>query len=88
MTSSTVNETLIPVDVKVDDTMIRVRFKNGVEIATPVDCSPRLRDATPEKRKRWQLNGKGYGIHWPDVDEDLTVHGLLARARANLANVA
>jgi len=81
MTSSTVNETLIPVDVKVDDTMIRVRFKNGVEIATPVDCSPRLRDATPEKRKRWQLNGKGYGIH-------LTVHGLLARARANLANVA
>jgi hypothetical protein len=81
MTSSTVDDALIPVDVKVDDTMIRVRFQSGVEVATPVERFPRLRNAAPEKRVRWEINGKGYGIHWPDVDEDISVRGLFAGAR-------
>jgi len=82
------DEALIPVDVRVDDAMIHVRFKGGLEIASPVNDFPRLRDAVPEQRSRWQLNGRGYGIHWPDVDEDITVRGLIARAKPNLANVA
>jgi len=81
MTSSVVDEALIPVAVQVDDEMIRVRFQGGLEIATPVARFPRLRDAAPEKRTRWQLNGRGYGIHWPDVDEDISVRGLFAGAR-------
>jgi len=81
MTSSVVDDALIPVDVQVDDNMISVRFQSGLEIATPVARFPRLRDAEPEKRARWQLNGRGYGIHWPDVDEDISVRGLFAGAR-------
>jgi hypothetical protein len=90
--SSSINdefdEALVPVDVRVDDAMIHVRFKGGLEIASPVKEFPRLRDAAPENRIRWQLNGRGYGIHWPDVDEDITVRGLIARNTLRLANVA
>jgi hypothetical protein len=82
------DEALVPVDVRVDDAMIHILFKGGLQIESPVDEFPRLRDATPEKRLRWQLNGRGYGIHWPDVDEDITVRGLIARAKPNLAKVA
>lgn len=81
MTSLTVDEALIPIDVQVDDRMIRVRFRSGLEIATPVERFPRLKNAAPEKRVRWEINGKGYGIHWPDVDEDISVRGLFAGAR-------
>jgi hypothetical protein len=80
MSSSLVDEALIPVDVQVDDSTIHVRFQSGLEIRTPVARFPRLRDAKPEARVRWQLNGRGYGIHWPDADEDITVRGLFAGA--------
>jgi len=69
------DEALVPVDVQVDDAMIHVRFKGGLEIDSPVSEFPRL-------------NGRGYGIHWPDVDEDITVRGLIARAKPRLAEVA
>lgn len=82
------DESMVPVDVRVDDVMIHVRFKSGHRIASPVDEFPRLRDAAPEKRVRWELNGRGYGIHWPDVDEDITVRGLIARDKLHLADVA
>jgi len=36
-----------------------------------------LRDATPEQRSRWELIGPGFGIHWPEIDEDISVAGLL-----------
>ena len=78
---STLDENQIPVDVKVDDKMIRVTFSGGLELATPVARFPRLRDAHPSQRARWQLIGRGYGIHWPDVDEDISVRGLFATAR-------
>lgn len=78
MFSSRLSEDLVPVDVRVDDAMIRVRFSGGLEIATPVKRFPRLANAAPSERERWQLNGRGYGIHWPDVDEDISVPGLFA----------
>jgi hypothetical protein len=81
MASSTLDENQIPVDVRVDDKMIRVTFSGGLELATPVTRFPRLRDAEPSQRTRWQLVGRGYGIHWPDVDEDISVRGLFATAR-------
>jgi hypothetical protein len=81
MAFSTLDENQVPVDVRVDDKMIRVTFSGGLELATPVERFPRLRDADPSKRTNWQLIGRGYGIHWPDVDEDISVRGLFATAR-------
>ena len=78
MYSSLLDENLIPVDVQVDGKMIRVRFRGGLELATPVARFPRLKDASAEQRARWRLVGKGDGIHWPDVDEDISVRGLFA----------
>jgi hypothetical protein len=46
-------------------------------LTVPLEWVPRLRDGTPEARKRWELIGRGLGIHWPDLDEDLSVAGLL-----------
>src|ERR1700753_700131 len=81
MVSSTLDEDQIPVDVRVDDEMIRVRFSGGLELATPVARYPRLKDASPSERARWELTGRGHGIHWPDVDEDLSVRGLFSTVR-------
>lgn len=83
MSSSVLDESLIPVDVRVDDEMIRVRFNGGSEIATPVKRFPRLSNAPADKRQRWQLIGRGDGIHWPDADEDISVRGLLSLSRPN-----
>lgn len=81
MASSMLDEDQIPVDVQVDSTMIRVRFSGGLELATPVSRFPRLQNADPTLRQRWELSGRGYGIHWPDVDEDISVRGLFVTAR-------
>ncbi len=75
------DEDQVPVDVQVDERMIRVRFSGGLELATPVARFPRLQDAHPDQRVRWELTGRGSGIHWPDVDEDISVRGLFATAR-------
>jgi len=50
---------------------------DGREISAPVEWFPRLRDATPAQRQHWRLIGKGIGVHWPDIDEDLSTQGLL-----------
>jgi len=65
------------VDVTTDDSSLRVVLADGRELAVPLEWFPRLRDATPEQRKNWRLIGRGQGIHWPDVDEDISVAGLL-----------
>jgi hypothetical protein len=75
-----VSKDLVPVDVQIDEEMIRIRFSGGLKIATPVAEFPRLAHAEASMRKRWEVNGRGYGIHWPDVDEDISVSGLIARA--------
>ncbi len=51
-------------------------------ITVPLVWYPTLLDATPEQRRNWQISGAGYGIHWPDVDEDLSSEGLLRGAPA------
>jgi hypothetical protein len=65
------------VDVTTDDSTLRVVLADGRELAVPLEWFPRLRDATPEQRKNWRLIGRGQGIHWADVDEDISVAGLL-----------
>jgi hypothetical protein len=56
---------------------------DGRTIIVPLAWFPRLLHATPEQRRRWELLGDGEGIHWPDVDEDLSVAGLLRGAPAH-----
>jgi hypothetical protein len=60
---------------------MRVRLTDGTEIVCPLDRFPRLAIGTPEQLKNWRLIGYGLGIHWEDLDEDLSVQGLLREAR-------
>jgi hypothetical protein len=54
-----------------------VVLADGREISTPLEWFPRLRDVTPEQRRRWRLIGRGEGLHWADLDEDVSVNALL-----------
>lgn len=65
------------VDVRADDSLLHVVMADGRELSVPMKWFPRLRDATPEQRTHWRFIGRGKGIHWPDVDEDISVEGLL-----------
>ncbi|HKY35761.1 MAG TPA: DUF2442 domain-containing protein [Polyangiaceae bacterium] len=70
------------VDVRVDDNLLTVDLADGRTISVPLVWFPRLVDATPAQRHNWQLAGGGFGIHWPDIDEDLSSAGLLRGAPA------
>lgn len=63
--------------VDVTDAALRVRLSDGRELSAPLEWFPRLRDATAAQRANWRLIGKGAGVHWPDLDEDVSVAGLL-----------
>ena len=63
--------------VVVTDETITAHLVDGRVISVPLAWSWRLADATPAQRANWQLIGDGYGVHWPDVDEDLSADGLL-----------
>jgi hypothetical protein len=53
-------------------------LNDGRSIAVPLGWFPRLEHASPHERKNWRLIGNGEGIHWEDIDEDISVEGLLA----------
>ena len=63
--------------VEVTENMIIARLADGRTIGVPLSWSWRLSDATPDERARYEIIGEGTGIHWPDVDEDLSVRGML-----------
>ena len=65
------------VEVDVTSEELIVVLADGRKVSAPLPWFPRLLRATPEQRSNWQLLGDGEGIHWPDVDEDLSVRGLL-----------
>jgi hypothetical protein len=69
-------------DITVDDDRLTVELMDGRAIAVPLLWYPRLANATPRQRQNWEISGGGYGIHWPDVDEDLSTEGLLRGAPA------
>ena len=54
-----------------------VELADGRHLAVPLACFPRLLAATPEQRERFEISGGGTGLHWDDLDEDLSVAGLL-----------
>ncbi|MBK7930894.1 MAG: DUF2442 domain-containing protein [Bryobacterales bacterium] len=69
-------------DVHVSEDTLGVDLMDGRTIIVPLVWYPRLLEATAEQRSRWTISGAGYGIHWPDVDEDLSTEGLLRGAPA------
>ena len=77
MSSSIISGDLIPVAVKVEDEMLKVGFNGGSQIWAPVSRYPRLSQATPAQRENWRLIGRGDGIHWPEIDEDISILSLL-----------
>ncbi len=70
------------VDVRFTDDSISVALSDGRTISAPLSWYPRLLEATVQDRERWQLAGGGRGIHWPNLDEDLSAQGLLDGAPA------
>jgi hypothetical protein len=68
------------VDVMVTDDRVTVALADGRELAVPLSWFPRLREATEAQRRNWCFIGRGQGIHWPDVDEDISVASLLRAA--------
>lgn len=64
-------------DIKFDEYMMHVVLLDGRELSVPLEWFPRLRDANIKQRKNWRLIGKGIGIHWEDIDEDISVESLL-----------
>lgn len=62
------------------DDLMQVHLMDGRVIGVPIAWFPRLLAATPKQRKKYEIDGGGIGLHWPDLDEDLSVAGLLAGA--------
>ncbi len=73
-------------DVHFSEDSIIVDLIDGRTISAPLVWYPRLLHATPEQRNNWRIAGGGYGIHWPDIDEDLSCQGLLRGAPAPKAS--
>jgi len=59
-----------------------VEFVDGRTLTVPLAWYPRLLHGTPAERAHWRLIGNGMGVHWPDLDEDISVEGLLAGRRS------
>ena len=64
-------------NVRISEDTITVDLSDGRTIAVPVAWYPRLVQGTPQERENWQLIGRGEGIHWPDLDEDVSVENML-----------
>ena len=64
--------------VSVTEDTLAVQLSDGRDISVPLSWYPRLVHATTEERGHWELIGSGQGIHWPDLDEDISVEMLLA----------
>jgi hypothetical protein len=78
MNTSTVEVRLATAqDVRVTDDTLVIDLTDGRTISVPLTWYPRLLQGTPEERSHWRLIGQGEGIHWPDLDEDISVQHVL-----------
>ena len=64
-------------DVRVSESALEVWMQDGRRLAAPLTWFPRLAGASREALERWEISSAGYGIHWPDLDEDIGIAGLL-----------
>lgn len=75
--SRTETHTPLAVDVKTTHDTLAVELTDGRTISVPLTWYPRLARATSKERKHWRLIARGQGVHWPDLDEDVSVENLL-----------
>ncbi len=78
MSTMSIDVEPLAVEATCTEEALRVILADGREISVPLAWFPRLQKATAEQRKNWQLIGGGIGVHWEDVDEDISVESLLA----------
>jgi len=71
------------VSVSSSDDELTVQFSDGRTVSVPLSWYPRLEHATSEERRDWELIGNGTGIHWPAIDEDISVESLLRGLPSN-----
>ena len=64
-------------EIEVTDDTITAQLADGRTVSVPLAWSWRLSDATPEQRNNFEILGTGEGVHWPDVDEDISARGML-----------
>jgi uncharacterized protein DUF2442 len=86
MSSSAITADERVLDVEFNDDAFSVSLRDGRIISVPLAWYPRLLNAAPAQRTNWKISGGGYGIHWPEIDEDLSTAGLLRGAPAPKAH--
>lgn len=64
-------------DIEISDDALTAHLLDGRTISVPLVWSWRLSEATPEQRSNYEIIGNGHGVHWPDVDEDISAEGML-----------
>ncbi len=83
MTISTEISVSPAVDLAVTDELLTVKLADGREISVPTAWYPRLANGTAEERKKWTISYSGRGLHWEDLDEDISVKGVIAGLPSN-----
>jgi hypothetical protein len=76
--SATKQDPVFAVDVIVTTDTLTVELSDGRRLSTPLSWFPRLVHGTEAERGHWELQCRGTGIHWPELDEDISVEGLIA----------
>ncbi len=82
MSTFTAHTEAIAQSVRVTEDTLTVDLVDGRSISVPLAWFPRLSHGSPSERRNWSLIGGGEGIHWPDLDEDISVESLLAGRRS------
>ncbi|MAZ27153.1 MAG: hypothetical protein CL868_08775 [Cytophagaceae bacterium] len=77
MSISTINKSRQAVEVSFSQNKMIILLEDGRELAIPLDWFPRLRNASPEQLKNWRFIGNGEGLHWEELDEDISVENLI-----------
>lgn len=77
MSISTINKSNNAINITFSEAKMVVFLENGRELAIPLEWFPRLRKATKEQLEKWRFIGKGEGIHWNEIDEDISIENLL-----------
>ena len=76
------DERVKDVRIEIEEELLSVFLQDGRIISVPLAWYPKLFNATKEQLQNWEVSGGGYGIHWPELDEDLSTEGLLRGAPA------
>jgi hypothetical protein len=82
-TSSPVVDAPVARQVRVTSDALVVELEDGRVVSVPLEWYPRLAEGTAAERRRWELIGPGIGIHWPDLDEDISIEALLRGQGSN-----